>query len=197
MKGPLASQRLFTLDVHVLKDPHETLADSYFGDSGSRYIFGKTHHLFSVQPAFGWQKRLVPQASLNSIGIWGSLRAGPAFGVLTPYYVEVFAPNSPTAENNRQIEAYDPLVHTYARIVGRANALSTPFQPSVVLGGAVQGNVLIDLARKDQALSGILLGMAVEGYAQPIRLMARPEEIQAKRWFFTASLGFVFGRRWN
>ncbi|TAE59127.1 MAG: hypothetical protein EAZ89_02775, partial [Bacteroidetes bacterium] len=150
--GRDARQYLFSLDLYGEKDLRENYIEPVSGNRGRRYIFGKLNRFAVLAPAAGVQFNLIPAYAGNRVNLRGDLRAGPAIGMLSPYYLEVYSAN-PTSPI--EVEAYDPDEHSYLSIAGRAGLLSSPLRPDVLLGLSARGNLLFDFGRNSRHISGL------------------------------------------
>ena len=187
----------YGLDVHLVKDLRETMVDPFFGDQGRRYVYGKLNHLVVVQPSVGVLYDLMPHRSYNQTEVKLGLKVGPALGVLSPYYLEIFKPNPSTPfVGNREIEAYDPAVHTFGRIVGRASPLSSQLDPRLRVGASVKTYLLLDFSAGSHAISGLQLGLHADMFPQPVPIMAETDNLRNHRLYLSGSVGLLFGSKW-
>ncbi|RMG70869.1 MAG: hypothetical protein D6722_07965 [Bacteroidetes bacterium] len=187
----------YGVDAHLVKDLRENLVDSFFGDQGRRYVYGKVNHLVVVQPSVGLLYDLMPRSLINQTDLKLGVKVGPALGVLSPYYLEIFVPNPSTPfVGNREVEAYDPAVHTYGRIVGRANLLSSQLDPRLRVGLSVKTYLLLDFAGGSPAISGLQLGLNADFFPQPVPIMAETEDLRNRRVYLAGSLGLLLGSQW-
>ncbi|MEO0469938.1 MAG: hypothetical protein AAF206_09995 [Bacteroidota bacterium] len=198
LKGAPYRQWLFGLDIFLVKDSKETLIEPFFGEQGKRYVFGKLNHLFVVSPSLGVQWDMVPRSAVNLLNVRGNLKVGPAIGILNPYHLEIFeaSPGSPFV-GTREILPYDPANHSYSKIIGRANFLSSRIDPTFRFGLSVQANAILDFSSVDAAITGVNLGMKVDAFPSPVPIMADElQNVQNQRIFVAISAGLMFGRRW-
>lgn len=198
LKGPDDQQIILGLDIFSLKELNESSIDPIYGtELGRKYVYGKLNYFFVLAPSVGIQKNLFRLSPVNLINFRGGLKIGPSVGLLTPYYLEIFRPGlgTPTA-NDRQVEAYDPAIHTYSKIFGRASFFATNPQLQPVLGGSIKGYVMVDFARSSSYISGFKLGCNADFFARPIPIMTGLDKLENHRIFVALSIGFMIGNRW-
>ncbi|MEZ4777071.1 MAG: hypothetical protein R3D00_28100 [Bacteroidia bacterium] len=198
MIGPDEKQIMLGLDLFALKELNESNIEPAFGaELGRKYVYGKLNYFFVLTPSAGIQKNLFRLNSINLINLRGGIKVGPAIGLLTPYYLEIFRPGLgiPTA-NDRQVEAYDPGIHTYSKIFGRASffAGKPAFRPT--LGGSIKGYLMVDFARSSRYISGCKLGAHADFFAKPVPIMTGLDKLENHRIFVALSIGFMIGNRW-
>jgi len=94
------------------------------------------------------------------------------------------------------VEAYDPDLHSYNNIYGRAGLSQSPFTPEVELGFSAETYAIIDVGRSDHYLSGLKLALHADGFLNKIPLLAETEDIRNSRLYLSASVALLFGTRW-
>ncbi|MDX2245584.1 MAG: hypothetical protein SF052_02330 [Bacteroidia bacterium] len=198
LTGPDHQQMVWGLDLHLVKELNEANIEPVYGtELGRKYVYGKLNYFFVLHPSVGIQKNLFQLNSLNMINLRAGVKIGPAIGLLTPYYLEIYRPGQgiPTA-NDREIEAYDPTLHTYAKIFGRAGFFAARPQLQATLGGSVKGYILVDFARSSRYISGFKLGTHADFFVNPVPIMTGLDKLENHRIFVAFSIGFIFGNRW-
>lgn len=186
----------FGLRAFGLKDSRETKIESQFQDRGSRYVFGKLNRLMVLTPYVGISRQLIPHRSGSFLSLEGSLQAGPALGLLRPYYVDIFEP-SPLYPRlgTPEPRPYDPAEHAYVDIVGVSSLFSAGFgEIRMQPGLSFRASALIDLARKESYISGAELAINLDYFFRDVPIMA---ELENQQIFLSVSLGLVVGNRWN
>lgn len=195
-KGPLHRQFLYGLSLNQLKDLREVQIESFFGDQGRSYVYGKLNHFVVLQPSFGIQYHLIPPNNLNVMQILGGIKIGPSIGFLNPYFLEIYQPGPNPGNQNRDIVPFNPAEHSYGRIYGRASLVSSRLELSPILGMGIKAHVLIDFGRNVSNISALKLGLNLDAFTKPVPILLEREGIQNNRLFFAVSAGFLFGKRW-
>lgn len=197
--GPNDQQYVIGLGFSTIKDLREILVDSFYGnEQGKRYVYGKLNYFGILSPTVGISRNILPLNDLNLINVRGIIRAGPALGLLSPYYLEIFKPNpnSPFV-GEREVEAYNPIEHTYSKIVGKANLLSSELDVNMKVGLTVQAQAVVDFSRSSRYISGVSLGLSSHVFFNDVPIMADlGGKINNQQLFLSGNLGIIFGNRW-
>ncbi|RMG30281.1 MAG: hypothetical protein D6730_02745 [Bacteroidetes bacterium] len=202
-RGNEQQQMVFGVDFHSVKSVHETPVSSAFGDQGKDFVYGKQNYFYIFTPSVGIQKNLIPAGGGNLINVRVGLQAGPAIGLLNPYYVEIFEPirnpgNGQAYYGYRIVAAYNPAEHTYDEIIGKAGLLASKFKIKAQVGVSLRANALIDFTRNPRYVSGLQIGLNADLFANKVPIMAEfGNKIQNQQYFLAGNLGLVFGSRWR
>ena len=188
---------LISLDFHSTRDLHESPVNPAYGrELGRKYVYGKLNYFYVLTPSFGISYNLIPKNGMNYANLRGMIKAGPAIGLLNPYYLEVYKPNQGPGTDNRVIEAYDPSAHSYNRIFGRARLFSSGFDLNARVGLSIKTMALLDFAPNPRFIHGLSLGLNTDLFFHPVPIMAELDKLQNQRIFVVGSLGFIIGNRW-
>ncbi|MEL6671916.1 MAG: hypothetical protein AAFR61_06975 [Bacteroidota bacterium] len=193
------AQWLVALDAFHVKDLRETIIDPspIFGQQGRRYIFGKLNNLYVISPGIGWEKRLFPKGSGNTVEVsWGA-KAGPALGLLIPYLLEVYVPVGPGGSATTLVEPFDPGIHTFNRIVGKGNIFANGFSASMQLGLSLKSYLRLEMSHTPKFINGLLLTLNADLFPNEVPLLARADgAIENRRLYIAGGFGIAFGNRW-
>ena len=137
---------------------------------------------------------IMPRSSLNTVNVRVGAKAGPALGLVNPYYLVVCQNTGQTCELN--VEAYNPDLHTFTNIYGRAGLSQSPFTPSTEFGLSTEAYAIVDLGRNDHYLSGLKFSLNADGFINTIPLLVETEDIRNRRVYLSASIALIFGTRW-
>lgn len=197
LRGPESRQLVAGLDAHLVRDLREVRSESAFGQQGRKYVFGKLNNLVVLSPTVGYQVDLFPLGKGNLLNFRLGARVGPAIGLLNPYYLEIFVPvpNRPQL-GDREVQPYDPAVHTYASIIGRAPVLNNSLDLDAQIGASGRVYGIIDFSNRTRTIRGVQLGVDVDWFAEPVPIMADFVEKRNNRLFIAASAGLLLGNRW-
>ncbi len=190
-------QWTFNFDAFLVKDLRETQIDPFVQDQGRKYIYGKLNHLLILSPTIGSEWPLFQVSSLNAINVRGGVKVGPALGLLNPYQVEILTP-VPGAQFKYtiEIEAFDPSMHAYSDIFGRANFISSSIKPSFVAGLSLKTYAIMDFTRHDAGIAGLIFAAHADLFPKPVPIMAEINGRVNRQSFFAVSLGMIFGKGW-
>ncbi|MDP5171946.1 MAG: hypothetical protein NWR72_16975 [Bacteroidia bacterium] len=197
LKGSDNQQYVAGLDLNMVRDGREYRSTSFFGNQGKKYVFGKLNNLIVLSPSVGIQKNIFPAGAGNLLNLRLGAKVGPAIGLLNPYYLEIFAPVAGRPQlGDRVVEAYDPTVHTYTSIVGRAPILSSPLDLSTQIGVSAKTYALLDFSNHSEAIRAIQVGVNVDWFPSAVPIMADFIEARNNQLFFAVHIGLVLGNRW-
>lgn len=185
-------------DAFHLRDSRELRIESIFNNQGGRdFVFGKLNYFFVVSPTVGIYKDLFREKSGSMIDVSVAIQAGPALGILSPYYIEV-ARSSPgiSAFNIRSVEPFDPEIHAYIDIIGRSGIFSEQLQPETEIGLSVRTFTLIDLTRSRKYISGLQAGIQADIFPEEVAILAPRDGVENRQAFISFTLGLVIGNRW-
>jgi hypothetical protein len=174
----------------LVKDPREARIESFYGDRGRRYVYGKLNHLAILRPQAGLLWQALPRTDLNRIAVMAAVQAGPSLALLSPYYVEV--PSGPLL-NTRLAVPFDPARYSYQGIIGRAGFLAGSPEPLLRIGAGAGVLVMLDWARARHGFSGLSLGADVNWFPSPLPVLAETPEIRNRSWTAAGSVGLFFG----
>ena len=197
LTGPNHRQWIASLEIHSVNDGRENLIDPFFGNRGKRYVFGKLHNFWVLTPGFGIQKNVIPRGNGNLVNVRIGAKAGPAIGLLNPYYLEIFEPlpGRPLI-GDRVVVAYDPAVHTYGKIVGRAGLLASELNLDAQIGMSVGIHAFLDFTRSSHFVNGMELSIRTDIFTKPVPILAEFDKLENQKMFLSGTIGFVLGNRW-
>jgi hypothetical protein len=185
-------EALFSLDAAGIKDLRESLTLPVSGIRGKRFVFGKLNHLVALSPSAGLAWDLGPRSALSPLGLRLGLKAGPSLGLLRPYYLEILSP-SPTQPPS--IEAYDPSLHSYFTIGGRAGLFSAPLRLRLQTGLSAKAFIDLDIARQPRSIQHIRLSFNADYYFSPPPILAEHATLSNRQLFLSGGMSLGLGSR--
>lgn len=197
LRGQKALQWGVSVDFSWARDERELNIPSAFGDQGSEYIYGKINHLFILSPTAGIQANLFPNTSSNHIEFNLAAKAGPAIALLNPYYVEIFepVPNNPLF-GMRETRAFDPEVHSYDDVIGKAGLFGGPFSPEAKIGLSLRLLGVMDFSKSSRYIGGIIMGINADLFPERLTVMVERDGLENHQAFISFRIGLVLGNRW-
>ena len=81
------------------------------------------------------------------------------------------------------MKPYDPAVHSYNRIFGRARIFSSDLNLSARIGLSLKAYALLDFARNQRFIQGVSLGLNADLFTNRIPIMAELDKLQNQRIF--------------
>lgn len=183
-------QWAYGLDIFHVRSLHEVKVEPYpFPDR--KYVFGKINNLWVVSPSFGVNYMLSSSSSYNMVEMQGGIKIGPALGVLNPYHIKLCGQNG-----NCISEAFNPDIHSYQAISGRASVFSNTVDPSLRLGISLKAYVIFDFHYKIKNLTGIKLGINADLFPSSVPLVLETDDLQNASTYLAGTIGFIFGGKW-
>lgn len=190
-------KKVLLLGGEVLNMRHEKEIRSFnpVYEDGRSYVFGKVNSFFIVRPSFGVKKVITEKVRTSGVTVGYTWHAGPSLGITKPIYLEIGYPRIPY--EYLAVERYDPTVHTYESIYGRASGLNGLNELSIHPGAFFKFAFNFEYSNEKDRLKGLDVGLAVDAYARQIPIMAENITEENKQVFLTFYLNFFFGSKFN
>lgn len=183
-------QKMINLDFYFIRSLHEVKVEPYpFPDR--KYVFGKLNNFWVLNPSFGMQYKLAPASASNLADIRVGGKIGPAIGILNPYYIKLCEVNGQCT-----YPSFDPVIHSYQTISGRANIFHHAINPSFRFGLSMKAFATLDFNSQPGPIAGIRLGVNADLFPNSIPIMLANEDLRNSSSFFAATVGMMFGGNW-
>lgn len=186
--------RTIGLEVVHVKNPKEIRVTSLI--TGNSFIYAKRNYLYSFRPQYGRDIILFRKAPEEGIQVSAIFAGGPSLGLVVPYYILY---NSPTGVRSVH---YDPNIHTNTNdMLGPGNLLDGIGESKIILGLHAKVGMSLDFGTFRNSISGIEVGVTVEGFGQTPELIANPDtsptalEAPNKNIFTAFYANIFFGTR--
>lgn len=159
---------------------------------GNNFVYGKVNNFYPIKIGLGRQYLIGSKGSTNGIAITAAYGGGVTFGIVKPYFVQVYDSTSPNLladlrYNKNPNEFLDP-----SNIYG-ASSFSTGIPHITVIPGLhFRGSLRFDYGRFRETLSALEIGFNAEYYSKKITIMANNPSTNL---FADAYVALVFGRR--
>lgn len=185
--------RIYQLDLVAMKHLKEIRTYNPY-DQPRSYIFGKLNSLFVIRPSIGSRVVSFDKIRKSGVSVGYNWRVGPSLGITRPVYLEIGIPGQYPYQTV-VVEKYNPEVHKYDAILGRAGGVrgmnELKLHPGIY--GAIALNFEYDANR--DGLKGIEVGATIDYYPiEPIEIMAFAENPQ---FFLNFYVCLQFGKRYN
>ncbi len=188
------------IDMAVIRHPKEVKFRSQFYINSSRsFVYGKLNGLYTVRAGFGRDKILVDKTDRGTISISWITMGGPSFGFLKPIYLEVV--NEDRGVPVISTERYNPEVHDYVNIYGRAPFFTGIEKSSLRLGVYFKTGFAFDFHLSDKKITTIEVGVIADYF--PSYGLYKDEkvpimyEIENYNFWLQFYFSFNFGAKWN
>ncbi len=181
--------RYLSIEAVNLKNPKEASILSVYG---TRYVYGKTHYLFSIRPQYGREFSVFKKDGDNGVGLSLVFAAGPSFGLEKQYYIKY----SNKAGEAAQTVPYNPDIHkNSSNISGAGNIFqgffkNMKFNPGLHFKAAAN----IDINTFNDKVTGIEIGTLIEAFSKRPEILA-PRFSQNPQIFPTFYLTLYLGNK--
>lgn len=155
----------YGFEIANVKHPKEARIPAL---SGGSFILGKSNYLYAMRFSYGKELLLFRKAPQQGVQISALLSGGPTLGIIAPYYVEIGLRSGFTTT-----EQYNPNRHSMGNILGTGRPLEGIGESTIAPGLHVRTGLTFEFGTFKSNVSGIEVGVMVEGYSKEIQLMPR------------------------
>lgn len=185
--------RIFQFEMVQMKHEKEIRSFNPYSEHTRSYVFGKLNYFFVFRPSIGNRVVSFDKIRKSGVSVGYNWRVGPSLGFTRPVYLEIGVPG--TFSQDVLVEKYDPSIHKYDDILGRAGGLrgfnELKLKPGIY--GAFALNFEYDSNR--DGLKGIEVGATVDYYPiDEVEIMAFAENYQLFLNFYVC---LQFGKKFN
>lgn len=176
-----------------IRHPKQLKIESAYADQGGkRYFFDKKNYGFVLAPTMGLSKVIIGQDAYSRVSVRTTLSAGPALGLLKPYYLEVAIPFSGN-QAYVEVDKYDATKYNYSNIVGEADYLLGIGEMSVVPGLQAKFATMLNFAGNNDLIRAIEMNVYATYFMKSLDLMDLTED---KKLYIGGGISFLFGDKW-
>jgi hypothetical protein len=182
------------VDGVSMKSPKQFRTIYPFSNSAKSYFYGKLNHVFITRTGLGIKKLL------NRKPYWGGIElrlvyfGGISLAFAKPVYLYII--NYPAGNESRTVtvERYDPELHGYDNIFGRAPFLDGIENTSIHPG--IYGKLALnfEFGEYNSSIKAVELGAVIDYHPIPIAIMANNPK---QSLFLTFYLEFSMGKRYD
>jgi hypothetical protein len=167
------------------------------GANGSTFVPGKLNHLIVIRPQYGRDYLIFRKAPEEGVQVSLSWATGPSIGWLIPYHIIY-------REQDKDVSvAFDPAVHVaYNNILGSGTIFEGIGESKFTFGAHAKAGISLDFSAFRNSITGIELGVNVEGFIEEPKIMTNPpsisvvgQEVKNHQLFASLYLNFFFGMR--
>lgn len=173
------------------KEERISPTDPYTGfPTGNPFVYGKQNNFYYLNLGVGQQKLLGGKGEKNGVAVSAIYSGGFSAGLLKPYYVTIFDPNT---NENRDVKYQGPndtfFLYYPISSAGVTKGISeTKFVPGVI--GRI--GLRFDYGRYNELLSALEVGISGAFYTQDMPIMV---DDKPKKFFYNAYIAIEFGGR--
>ena len=187
--------RIYQLDLVGMKHQKEIRTYNPYREQPRSYFFGKLNTFFIIRPSIGSRVVSFDKIRKSGVSVGYNWRVGPSLGITRPVYLEIGVPDQAHYQTLVVVEKYDPEIHKYDDILGRAGGFRGMNELKLKPGlyGAIALNFEYDANRS--GMKGIEVGATVDYFPiEPVEIMAFAENYQL---FLNFYVNLQFGKRYN
>ena len=189
------------IDWGNIRHPKEVKFRSQFHVNSTRsYVYGKLNGFSTLRFGFGRDKILVDKTDKGTISISWITMGGPSFGMLKPVYLEIEYKD----EQGGKIystERYDPEIHDYVNISGKAPFFTGIEKTSLRMGAYFKTGFSFDFHITDKKITTLEVGAIVDYFPsfglyndEKVPIMYQVENYNLWLQFY---ISINFGAKWN
>ncbi|MFT4678700.1 MAG: hypothetical protein ACI84C_002956 [Flavobacteriales bacterium] len=195
------ASKIWTYSADLLYMKHDKEVRSYnpaYQDSKS-YVYGKMNSLFVLRAGIG--RKHITSVKLRKSGVQVSYlySFGPLLGFAKPVYLEIS--NLDEGSGSLSTERYDPELHFFDDIYGRAPFVYGLTEISVIPGGFAKFAFNFEYSNTKNRLKGLETGVVLDAYLRRVPIMAESigglEGAKNKRLFFNFYVNLFLGKKYN
>ncbi len=171
------------------------------GQDSRSFIFGKQNNLFVLRGGIGEKRYFSEKAKRRGLAVGISYEAGPALGLLKPYYLDLSFTNDPSspADDVVSVEKYSPenaddFLNT-DRINGATGFTRGLGEIRIRPGIQAKAAVHFDWGAFDEFVKGFEAGIMADVFFTKIPIMVEVDNIENRPFFINLYLNLQLGKR--
>lgn len=173
------------------KEDKVTPSDPYTGyPVGNSFVYGKQNVFYNLNFGIGQQRLIGGKGTKNGVAVSAVYGGGFSLGLLKPYYVTIYDPNTGLTKDIKYQGSSDSLFLYYP--ISSAGLTKGFSEMKFVPGLLAHVGLRFDYGRYNELLSALEIGISGEFYSQdmPIMVDAKPQQ-----FFYNAYIAIEFGMR--
>lgn len=186
------NQKLKILEISKLKHPKEYKLPNNGGDNSRRFAYGKLNSFQTIRALIGKQKIVSDKLRHGAVAIGFKTAFGASLGLLKPVYVEI---NRLGGFGTNSIERYDPEIHDFSVIEGRANFFKGLNKIKPEPGLVARASVLFEYSGEKDGIQQLEVGVTLDAFTRKVPIMV--EEANNKQFFTSFFLSYSLGKKYN
>jgi hypothetical protein len=172
------------------KEERVTPSDAYGYPVGNSFIYGKQNVFYNLNLGVGQQRLLGGKGSKSGVAVSAIYGGGLSIGLLKPYYVTVYDPNTNLTYDVKYQGPSDTVFLYYP--ISSAGLTKGMGETKFVPGLVAHVGLRFDYGRYNELLSALEIGLSGEFYTKDMPIMV---DAQPKQFFYNAYVAIEFGAR--
>ncbi len=183
---------LLNIEYFSIKDNKEYKIYGAPDENAKKYVYGKLNSFGILRAGIGRRKVLLEKLRERGIQLALNWSLGTSTGFVKPVYLEVLKFDILDNLVGISSEKYDPNIHRFSDIYGKARWSSGLFETKLTPGAYFKFGIEFDYSLTREVINAIELGFVLDGFYKPIKIMA---ENNAKYAFPNLYLNFSLGNK--
>ena len=186
------TRRTFEGEIVGMKHPKETKILSNAFDNSNGYIYGQLNSIIVFRGSVGNHKTFISKQSVRGISISSVVNVGITLAYAKPVYLVIEKIDTLTQTPFDQVERFDPDIHTFSNIVGKASWFRGFFGGRFYPGIYLKAGLNFESSRQASKINSLEVGGIMDLYFQKIPMMANNYN---KPYFFNLYVSLTFGSK--
>ena len=162
---------LINVDLVSINHGKEYKIFGSFDENAKKFIFGKFNSLYTVRFGFGNRKILYEKLRENGLQISMNYTVGPSLGLVKPVFLEVFKYDFSGRIAGIATERYDPELHNFYNIYGRASWTAGLMETKINPGMFFKFGLDFDFSSNREIINSLEVGACLDVFSKPVILM--------------------------
>ena len=162
---------LINVDLVSINHDKEYKIFGSFDENAKKFIFGKFNSLYTVRFGFGNRKILYEKLRENGLQISMNYTVGPSVGLVKPVFLEVFKYDFSGRIAGIATERYDPELHNFYNIYGRASWAAGLMETKINPGMFFKFGLDFDYSSNRDIINSLEVGACLDVFSKPVILM--------------------------
>ena len=182
------------IEYAKIKHVKEFKLPSNGGDNSRRFAYGKLNSFQTLRGFISKKKLISDKLRKGALSIGLKYSFGASLGLLKPVYVEVVTAPGFTG-GAVSIERYDPEVHDFGVIVGRANFLHGLDEIKLEPGLCAKFSLLFEISGERDGIQQVETGLSLDAFSRRVPIME--EGAKNNQFFANLFLSYSLGKKYN
>ena len=167
------------------------------------YVFGKQNNLYAVRAGLGNKRYLTEKAKEKGVSVGLNYEFGPTLGLLKPYYLEVYVPESTTSQSTRSVRYSEETASQFSdpsRIFGASSRVTGLGEIKPTFGAHGKFSVHFDWGAFDEFVKALDAGVMVDVFLKNTPILVdganiNNEAVENRNLFLNLFVNLQFGKR--
>ncbi|MEZ7998448.1 MAG: hypothetical protein QMC39_00605 [Flavobacteriales bacterium] len=178
------------LEFVKIKHPKEFKLPNNGRDNSRRFAYGKLNSFQSLRLLRGAKQIVSDKIRHGAVAIGYKWGVGPNVGFVKPIYVEV----SKLTGTSVAVERYDPEIHDFNVINGRANFLRGLDEMKLAFGAVAKIAATFEYSGDNEGVQQLEVGVVLDAFLNKVPIMI--EEANNQRFFPSIFISYSVGKKY-